>query len=108
MIATVEVERFSLTSSRPFNNILAAIKTALGHPQAKLEDCPGHAAGRLGHRARPAAVAEAGTGQSGGQCGRLWRQCAGATALAQGFDVFAQDRKRIAVPLNKHRLGGTA
>ena len=26
MIATVEVERFSLTSSRPFDNILAAIK----------------------------------------------------------------------------------
>ncbi len=32
MIATVEVERFSLTSSRPFDNILAAIKAAVGHP----------------------------------------------------------------------------
>jgi len=32
MIATVEVERFSLTSSRPFHKILAAIKAAAGHP----------------------------------------------------------------------------
>jgi uncharacterized protein (DUF302 family) len=32
MITTVEVERFSLTSSRPFDNILAAIKAAVGHP----------------------------------------------------------------------------
>jgi uncharacterized protein (DUF302 family) len=32
MIATVEVERFSLTSSRPFDKILAAIKAAIGHP----------------------------------------------------------------------------
>jgi len=33
MIATVEVERFSLTSSRPFDKILAAIKAAVGHPE---------------------------------------------------------------------------
>ena len=32
MITTVEVERFSLTSSRPFDKILAAIKGAVGHP----------------------------------------------------------------------------
>lgn len=32
MIATVQVERVSLTSSRPFNKILAAIKAAIGHP----------------------------------------------------------------------------
>ena len=32
MIATIEVERFSLISSRPFDNILAAIKAAVGHP----------------------------------------------------------------------------
>jgi hypothetical protein len=32
MITTVEVERFSLTSSRPFDEILAAIKGAVGHP----------------------------------------------------------------------------
>jgi len=32
MIATVEVERFSLISSRPFDEILAAIKAAIGHP----------------------------------------------------------------------------
>ncbi len=32
MLATVEVERFSLTSSRPFDKILAAIKAAVGHP----------------------------------------------------------------------------
>src|ERR1700750_330414 len=32
MIATVEVERFSLISSRPFDKILAAIKAAIGHP----------------------------------------------------------------------------
>jgi len=32
MIITVEIERFSLTSSRPFDKILAAIKAAVGHP----------------------------------------------------------------------------
>src|ERR1700719_3506071 len=32
LITTVEVERFSLTSSRPFDKILAAIKGAVGHP----------------------------------------------------------------------------
>jgi uncharacterized protein (DUF302 family) len=32
MIATIEVERFSLTSSRPFDEVLAAIKAAVGHP----------------------------------------------------------------------------
>jgi len=32
MITTVEVERFSLISSRPFDEILAAIKVAIGHP----------------------------------------------------------------------------
>jgi len=32
MITTVEVERFSLTSSRPFDKILAAIKAVVGHP----------------------------------------------------------------------------
>jgi uncharacterized protein (DUF302 family) len=32
MIAKVEVERFNLISSRPFDKILAAIKTAIGHP----------------------------------------------------------------------------
>ncbi len=32
MIATVEVERFSLISSHPFDKILAAIKAAIGHP----------------------------------------------------------------------------
>jgi hypothetical protein len=32
MIATIEVERFSLISSRPSDKILAAIKAAIGHP----------------------------------------------------------------------------
>jgi uncharacterized protein (DUF302 family) len=32
MIATVEVERFSLTSSQPLDKVLAAIKAAIGHP----------------------------------------------------------------------------
>jgi hypothetical protein len=32
MITTVEVERFSLISSQPFDKILAAIKAAIGHP----------------------------------------------------------------------------
>src|SRR5439155_17598369 len=32
MIATVEVERFSLISSRSFDKILAAIRAAIGHP----------------------------------------------------------------------------
>ena len=32
MIAKVEVERFNLISSRPFDEILAAIKAAVGHP----------------------------------------------------------------------------
>jgi uncharacterized protein (DUF302 family) len=32
MISKVEVERFSLISSRPFDLVLAAIKDAIGHP----------------------------------------------------------------------------
>jgi hypothetical protein len=32
MIAKVEVERFNLISSRPFDKILAAMKAAIGHP----------------------------------------------------------------------------
>jgi hypothetical protein len=32
MIASVQIERFSLTSSRPLGEILAAIKAAIGHP----------------------------------------------------------------------------
>jgi uncharacterized protein (DUF302 family) len=32
MITKVEVERFNLISSRPFDKILAAIKAAIGHP----------------------------------------------------------------------------
>ena len=32
MIATVQIERFSLTSSRPFDEILATIEAAIGHP----------------------------------------------------------------------------
>jgi hypothetical protein len=32
MIATVQIERFGLTSSRPCDEILAAIKAAVGHP----------------------------------------------------------------------------
>jgi hypothetical protein len=32
MISKVEVERFSLSSSRPFDLVLAAINDAIGHP----------------------------------------------------------------------------
>jgi uncharacterized protein (DUF302 family) len=32
MIAKIEVERYSLTSSRPFDEVLAAIKGAVGNP----------------------------------------------------------------------------
>jgi hypothetical protein len=32
MISKVEVERFSLISSRPFDVVLAAINDAIGHP----------------------------------------------------------------------------
>src|SRR5258708_10245027 len=32
MTAKIEVERFSLTSSRPFDEVLAAIKGAVGNP----------------------------------------------------------------------------
>ena len=32
MISKVEVERFSLISSRPFDLVLAAINDAIGHP----------------------------------------------------------------------------
>jgi uncharacterized protein (DUF302 family) len=31
-IAKVEVERFSLTSSKPFDTVVAALKSAIGHP----------------------------------------------------------------------------
>jgi len=34
-MATVEVERFSLVSSRPLDKILAAMKAAIGHPERK-------------------------------------------------------------------------
>ncbi len=33
MISTVEVERFSLASSRSFDEVLAAINDAVGHPE---------------------------------------------------------------------------
>src|SRR6266436_550126 len=33
MIAKIEVERFSLTSSRPFDEVLAAITGAVGNPE---------------------------------------------------------------------------
>jgi hypothetical protein len=33
MISRVEVERFSLTSSRSFDQVLAAINAAIGHPE---------------------------------------------------------------------------
>jgi hypothetical protein len=32
MIRKIEVERFRLTSSRPFDEVLASIKGAVGHP----------------------------------------------------------------------------
>lgn len=32
MISKIEVERFSLTSSRPFDEVLASMKGAVGHP----------------------------------------------------------------------------
>ena len=32
MVSKVEVERFSMTSSRSFNEVLAAINDAVGHP----------------------------------------------------------------------------
>ena len=32
MISKIEVERFRLTSSRPFDEVLASIKGAVGHP----------------------------------------------------------------------------
>jgi uncharacterized protein (DUF302 family) len=32
MISKVEVERFSLTSSKPFDRVVAAINAAIGHP----------------------------------------------------------------------------
>jgi uncharacterized protein (DUF302 family) len=32
MISKIEVERFSLTSSRPFGEVLASIKSTVGHP----------------------------------------------------------------------------
>jgi uncharacterized protein (DUF302 family) len=32
MIKKIEIERFSLTSSRPFDQVLAALNAAIGHP----------------------------------------------------------------------------
>ena len=32
MINKIEVERFSLTSSKPFDEVLAAVNDAIGHP----------------------------------------------------------------------------
>jgi len=35
-IRKVEIERFSVTSSRPFREVLGALEAALGHPDAKV------------------------------------------------------------------------
>ncbi len=32
MIRQIEVERFSLTSSKPFDQVVAALNAAIGHP----------------------------------------------------------------------------
>jgi hypothetical protein len=32
MIRTVEMERFTVTSSKPFDTVVAAIKALIGHP----------------------------------------------------------------------------
>ena len=32
MISRIEIERFSLTSSKPFNQVVAAVNAAIGHP----------------------------------------------------------------------------
>jgi hypothetical protein len=34
-IRNVEVERFSLTSSKPFDQVVAALNAAIGHPNIK-------------------------------------------------------------------------
>ena len=33
MIRKIEIERFSLTSTKPFDEVLAAINDAVGHPE---------------------------------------------------------------------------
>ena len=39
MLRKIEVERFSLTSSKPFEKVLAAVSEAVGHPDmAELKD----------------------------------------------------------------------
>jgi len=32
MIKTIEIERFSVTSSKPFDQVVAALNAAIGHP----------------------------------------------------------------------------
>ena len=32
MIRKIEIERFSLTSSKPFDQVVAAVNAAIGHP----------------------------------------------------------------------------
>jgi hypothetical protein len=32
MIRKIEIERFSLTSSKPFDQVVAALNAAIGHP----------------------------------------------------------------------------
>jgi hypothetical protein len=32
MINKIEIQRFSLTSSKPFNQVVAALNAAIGHP----------------------------------------------------------------------------
>ena len=62
MIKKIEVERFSLTSSKPFDEVLAAVNDAIGHPDmaefwrstdraqsiAELEDAIEKAVGKAG------------------------------------------------------------
>ena len=35
IISNIEIERFSITSSNPFEAVVAAIKAAVGHPNMK-------------------------------------------------------------------------
>ncbi len=53
MIRRVELERFTLISSKPFDQVLAAINDAIGHPDMA-------EFGRSMHRASPTCCSDSG------------------------------------------------
>jgi hypothetical protein len=64
IITRVEIQRFSLTTSRPFDEVLAAVKAAIGHPDMREFS-------ESTHRARSLAEMESTIGKALGTSGLM-------------------------------------